>query len=178
MAGLKGLGKIEITPLPDKRLHLRPTADRPPDGTSTSRQAPPSPEAPPDSPHGAVKSPGRHHRATPEHLKSPSTRAPPTLDIDGNLYDNTGNLVQKGANDCAGGTERDRPTRTPGPHPLETPARQPCGGAGARVGEVADALNSHGGSSNNDLGRRQPGRDSVPDGPIGKAENQPAERSG
>ncbi|GAA2942648.1 MULTISPECIES: hypothetical protein [Streptomyces] len=171
MAGLKGLGKIEIPPLPDNVFTLPDGWTRLPDGTLDVPAGATLPEGATRLPDGAVKLPEGTIALPPNTLKSPFDEGSAYADIDGNLYDEHGNLVQKGANARKELSET-ADTNTPDHTHLETPARQPVlVGAGARVGEVADDGIHMGGSSNNDLGAVSRAEDSVPDGPIGKAEN-------
>ncbi|GAA2959040.1 hypothetical protein GCM10020227_27720 [Streptomyces flavovirens] len=90
---------------------------------------------------------GRQHRLSqcrfPEHPQEPLRRGSAYADIDGNLYDEHGNLVQKGANARKELSET-ADTNTPDHTHLETPARQPVlegAGAGARGGSnIGDGI--------------------------------------
>ncbi|MGF1341692.1 hypothetical protein ACQSMD_16465 [Streptomyces flavovirens] len=136
MAGLKGLGKIEIPPLPDNVFTLPDGWTRLPDGTLDVPAGATLPEGATRLPDGAVKLPEGTIALPPNTLKSPFDEGSAYADIDGNLYDEHGNLVEKGANARKEQGKTADPN-TPDHTHLETPVRQPVlVGAGARVGDV------------------------------------------
>ncbi|AEN10144.1 MULTISPECIES: hypothetical protein [unclassified Streptomyces] len=135
MAGLKGLGKIEIPPLPDNVFTLPDGWTRLPDGTLDVPAGATLPEGATRLPDGAVKLPEGTIALPPNTLKSPFDEGSAYADIDGNLYDEHGNLVEKGANARKEQGKTADPN-TPDHTHLETPVRQPVlVGAGAREGD-------------------------------------------
>ncbi|MFG2589188.1 hypothetical protein [Streptomyces sp. NPDC048438] len=164
MAGLKGLGTIEIPPLPDNVFTLPQGAVRLPDGTIDLPAGATLPDGAvrltdgtvrlPEGvialPEGTVKLPEELASLTddtvklPDELatlpegtvKSPSAPRAAYWDIEGNLYDESGNLLQRGdeAGKEAGKTDTD--ANNPDHARVETPVQQPVlVGAGARVGD-------------------------------------------
>ncbi|MFF1459733.1 hypothetical protein [Streptomyces sp. NPDC058330] len=170
MAGLKGLGKIEIPPLPDNVFTLPDGWTRLPDGTLDVPAGATLPEGATRLPDGAVKLPEGTIALPPNTLKSPFDEGSAYADIDGNLYDEHGNLVEKGANARKELSET-ADTNTPDHTHLETPARQPVlVGAGARGGSnIGDGIRP--GDGLRDAGRVS---DELHDGRVDDLARSPA----
>ncbi|MEU0146371.1 hypothetical protein ABZ119_10480 [Streptomyces sp. NPDC006288] len=170
MTGLKGLGTIEIPPLPDNVFTLPEGAVRLADGTVDIPAGAAIPEgavrladgtvrlpegviALPEGtvklpeelatlPEGTVKLPDELATLPEGTARAPSAPRAAYWDTEGNLYDESGNLVQRGdeAHKEAGKTDAEAPDHTR----VETPVRQPVlAGAGARVGGDADGGVAH-----------------------------------
>ncbi|MFF2726517.1 hypothetical protein ACFVS9_01235 [Streptomyces sp. NPDC058008] len=157
MAGLKGLGAVEIPPLPDNVFTLPEGAVRLPDGTLDlpARAAIPEgavrladgtvelPEGVIALPKGTVKLPDELAALTEEGtVKSPSAPRAAYWDLEGNLYDEGGNLLQRSDEVSKEAGKADFDADTPDHARVETPAPQPVPvGAGARGGSnIGDGI--------------------------------------
>ncbi|MFC9943136.1 hypothetical protein [Streptomyces pratensis] len=136
MAGLKGLGTIEIPPLPDNVFTLPEGAVRLPDGTVDLPAGAAIPEGAVRLADGTVRLP-KGVIALPEGtLKNPFDEGAAYADRKGNLYDESGNLVQRAEDARTEPGKTDSDADTPDHTRVETPVRQPVlVGAGARVGD-------------------------------------------
>ncbi|MFD9755408.1 hypothetical protein [[Kitasatospora] papulosa] len=142
MTGLKGLGTIEIPPLPDNVFTLPEGAVRLSDGTVDLPAGAAIPDGAVRLADGRVRLPEGVIALPEGTLKNPFDEGAAYADRKGNLYDESGNLVQRAedARTEPGKTDADTPDHAR----VENPARQPVlAGAGA-----------HGGSN---IGDRNPG---------------------
>lgn len=169
MTGLKGLGTIEIPPLPDNVFTLPEGAVRLADGTIDLPAGATLPEGAVRLADGTVELPEGVIALPEGTVKNPFDEGAAYADLKGNLYDENGNLVQRAADARTepGKTDTDTPDHTR----VETPARQPVlVGAGARVG---DDLGDVGRAGSNVPGS------GAPDHPLGgTAEHMPSNNLG
>ncbi|MFC8590704.1 hypothetical protein [Streptomyces atroolivaceus] len=136
MAGLKGLGTIEIPPLPDNVFTLPEGATRLADGTIDLPAGATLPEGAVRLADGTVRLPEGVIALPEGTVKNPFDEGAAYADRKGNLYDESGNLVQRAedARKEAGKTDTD--AADPDHARVETPVRQPVlVGAGARAGD-------------------------------------------
>ncbi|WP_322985131.1 hypothetical protein [Streptomyces sp. S584] len=209
MTGLKGLGTIEIPPLPDNVFTLPEGAVRLADGTVDIPAGAAIPEGAvrladgtvrlPEGvialPEGTVKLP--EELATlpegtaklPDELATlpegtagaPSAPRAAYWDIEGNLYDENGNVVQRAedAHEETGETEAD--PDAPDHARVEAPARQPVlVGAGGRVGNNSGGIIRMGDELGN-VGRAEgnlPGNEVADRAPSGTAAHTPSNSLG
>ncbi|MER5553569.1 hypothetical protein ABT001_18190 [Streptomyces sp. NPDC002793] len=167
MAGLKGLGTIEIPPLPDNVFTLPEGAVRLTDGTIDLPAGATLPEGAVRLADGTVQLPEGVIALPEGTVKNPFDEGAAYADLKGNLYDENGNLVQR-AEDAhvePGRTDADNPEHTR----VETPVRIPeMAGVGARAGEDTRATSSTGHSSESppvhDSSGHGPGSDGGPGG--------------
>ncbi|MFF0287509.1 hypothetical protein [Streptomyces sp. NPDC005262] len=148
MAGLKGMGKIELPPLPDGTITLPEGALRLPDGTVDLPDGAIVPDGAVQLPNGTVKLP-EGVLALPEGtVRSPFEDGPPFLDREGNLYEADGSLAQH-----AGQARPEQPaTRAENPR-VETSADKPVPvGAGIRGADDAGHAIHSGDSLDSNLG--------------------------
>ncbi|MFH8516764.1 hypothetical protein ACH4CE_16910 [Streptomyces gelaticus] len=143
MAGLKGLGTIDLPPLPDHVVTVPEGTLKLPDGTLHLPEGATIPEGATTLPNGTVKLPDGAVALPEGTVRSPFDEGAPYLDRDGNLYNEDGTLAQHA--DQAGTNPHEQT-----PHPIHEPALT---GAGARTGDDAIRL----GNDPGDLGR--PGSD-------------------
>ncbi|MGP3752579.1 hypothetical protein [Streptomyces sp. IBSNAI001] len=140
MTGLKGLGTIEIPPLPDNVFTLPEGALRLPDGTVDLPAGAAIPEGAIRLADGTVRLPEGVIALPEGTLKNPFDEGAAYADLKGNLYDENGNLVQRAEDARAEPGKTDTDATNPDHARVETPVRQPVlVGAGARVGDVGRA---------------------------------------
>ncbi|MEV3928296.1 hypothetical protein [Streptomyces sp. NPDC049944] len=152
MAGLKGLGTIEIPPLPDNVFTLPEGAVRLPDGTIDIPAGATLPEGAVRLPDGTVRLPEGVIALPEGTVKNPFDEGAAYADIKGNLYDESGNLVQRAEDAPKAADKTDTNTTNPDHARVEPPVRQPVlVGAGARVG---DDLGAAGRAQHNASGGR------------------------
>ncbi|WP_031089404.1 hypothetical protein [Streptomyces sp. NRRL WC-3549] len=138
MAGLKNLGKIETPPLPDNVFTLPDGWTRLTDGTLDVPAGATLPHGATRLPDGTVKLPEGTIALPEGTIKNPFDEGAAYADLNGNLYDQHGNLLQKGE-DALKEQGKTADPNTPDHDRVETPVRQPVlVGAGARVGDAAD----------------------------------------
>nr|WP_202472347.1 hypothetical protein [Streptomyces sp. SID4921] len=136
MTGLKGLGTIEIPPLPDNVFTLPEGALRLPDGTVDLPAGAAIPEGAIRLADGTVRLPEGVIALPEGTLKNPFDEGAAYADLKGNLYDENGNLVQRAEDARAEPGKTDTDATNPDHARVETPVRQPVlVGAGARVGD-------------------------------------------
>lgn len=191
MTGLKGLGAIEIPPLPDNVFTLPEGAVRLPDGTIDLPAGAALPEGAvrlPDGtvelpegmvalPEGTVKLPEEPSSLAEGTVRSPSAPRAAYWDIDGNLYDESGKVVQRGneAPEEAGKTNAG--TDTPDHTRVELPVRQPAlVGSGVRVGDGVGNVGRGGESGIS--GPVHAADTGAHGGPAHNADNSPVGRAG
>ncbi|MFD9805831.1 hypothetical protein ACFWXZ_15730 [[Kitasatospora] papulosa] len=134
MTGLKGLGTIEIPPLPDNVFTLPEGAVRLSDGTVDLPAGAAIPDGAVRLADGTVRLPEGVIALPEGTVKNPFDEGAAYADDKGNLYDESGNLVQRAedARTEPGKTDADTPDHAR----VENPVRQPVlVGAGARAGD-------------------------------------------
>ncbi|MFE4212082.1 hypothetical protein [Streptomyces sp. NPDC056844] len=136
MTGLKGLGTVEIPPLPDNVFTLPEGAVRLADGRVDLPVGAAIPEGAIRLADGTVRLPEGVIALPEGTLKNPFDEGAAYADRKGNLYDESGNLVQRAEDARVEPGKTDADADTPDHARVETPARQPVlVGAGARVGD-------------------------------------------
>ncbi|MEU5715721.1 hypothetical protein AB0G71_08000 [Streptomyces sp. NPDC020403] len=167
MTGLKGLGTIEIPPLPDNVFTLPDGAVRLADGTVDLPAGTAIPEGAIRLADGTVRLPEGVIALPEGTVKNPFDEGAAYADLKGNLYDESGNLVQRGEDARVEPGKADADANTPDHARVETPARQPVlVGAGARVGDDL----GHAGRAETDL----PGNKAADRAPGGTADHMPS----
>jgi hypothetical protein len=126
---LKGVGNIDIPPLPANAFELPPGSVRLPDGTFDFPEGTALPEGATRLPDGNVRLP-EHTVPLPEGTtRLPTEEGAPAryLDPQGNILDDAGNVTQRAdeAPREPGGTDLDRPAGADVPH-TPTPVREPA----------------------------------------------------
>ncbi|MEU5410664.1 hypothetical protein [Streptomyces clavifer] len=135
MTGLKGLGTVEIPPLPDNVFTLPEGAVRLTDGTIDLPAGAALPEGAVRLADGTVRLPEGVIALPEGTVKNPFDEGAAYADHKGNLYDESGNLVQRGSDAHKETGKTDTDIDTPDHARVETPVRQPVlVGAGARAG--------------------------------------------
>ncbi|MBD2832036.1 hypothetical protein FKO01_27180 [Mesorhizobium sp. B2-3-3] len=198
MTGLKGLGTIEIPPLPDNVFTLPEGAVRLSDGTVDLPAGAAIPDGAVRLADGTVRLPEGVIALPEGTIKNPFDEGAAYADDKGNLYDESGNLVQRAedARTEPGKTHADTPDHAR----VDNPVRQPVlAGAGAHGGSnigdgirLGDNLSDFGrvgdqlqGGATDNLARspaashdastsghgESPGSGSSPDGPVGGDRN-------
>ncbi|MGW4234750.1 hypothetical protein ACWEF9_36705 [Streptomyces sp. NPDC004980] len=138
MTGLKGLGTVEIPPLPDNVFTLPEGAVRLADGTVDLPAGATLPEGAVRLTDGTVRLPEGVIALPEGTVKNPFDEGAAYADRKGNLYDESGNLVQRAEDAHKEAGKADADTNTPDHTRVETPVRQPVlVGAGARAGSNA-----------------------------------------
>ncbi|MFD9755405.1 hypothetical protein [[Kitasatospora] papulosa] len=151
MTGLKGLGTIEIPPLPDNVFTLPEGAVRLSDGTVDLPAGAAIPDGAVRLADGTVRLPEGVIALPEGTVKNPFDEGAAYADDKGNLYDESGNLVQRAedARTEPGKTDADTPDHAR----VENPVRQPVlAGAGAHGGSHADGAIRMDGSLSDELG--------------------------
>ncbi|MFE8008662.1 hypothetical protein [Streptomyces sp. NPDC057418] len=147
MTGLKGLGAVEIPPLPDNVFTLPKGAVRLADGTIDLPAGATLPEGAVRLADGTVRLPEGVIALPEGTVKNPFDEGAAYADRKGNLYDESGNLVQRAESARTEAGKTDTDTSTPDHARVETPVRQPVlAGAGARVGDSLGDTGRIGGS--------------------------------
>ncbi|GHA94146.1 MULTISPECIES: hypothetical protein [Streptomyces] len=184
MTGLKGLGTVEIPPLPDNVFTLPEGAVRLTDGTIDLPAGAALPEGAVRLADGTVRLPEGVIALPEGTVKNPFDEGAAYADHKGNLYDESGNLVQRGSDahketgKTADGAENPR---------VDNPARVPeMAGVGARAGDDAGPTSTtgHASDSSQSLGSsgHGPGSDGgpgggdrteTPDGQVGSSAPDP-----
>nr|WP_246212210.1 hypothetical protein [Streptomyces abyssomicinicus] len=149
---LKGVGNIEIPPLPANAFELPPGSVKLPDGTFDFPEGATLPDGATRLPDGNVKLPEQTVPLPQGTTKLPTEPGAPAqyLDPEGNILDDAGNVVQR-ADDAPrepGGTDLDPPAGADNPH-TPTPVREPAlVGAGAHTADnAAHAADNAGGQT-------------------------------
>ncbi|MFE9723665.1 hypothetical protein ACFYQ5_08730 [Streptomyces sp. NPDC005794] len=164
MAGLKGLGTVEIPPLPDNVFTLPEGAVRLADGTIDLPAGAALPEGAVRLADGTVQLPEGVIALPEGTVKSPFDEGAAYAGPAG-LYDEHGNLIQRADQARKEANKADFDTDTPEHTRVETPVQQPVlVGAGARAG---DDLGDVGRAENN-----LPGSGGAPDHTSGGMANQ------
>ncbi|MEU1211267.1 hypothetical protein ABZ424_02140 [Streptomyces sp. NPDC005790] len=142
MAGLKGLGTIEIPPLPDNVFTLPEGAVRLADGTVDLPAGATLPDGAVRLADGTVRLPEGVIALPEGTVKNPFDEGAAYADLNGNLYDESGNLVQRAEDARTEPAKTDLDANTPDHTRVETPVRQPVlVGAGARGGSgIGDGI--------------------------------------
>lgn len=136
MTGLKGLGTVEIPPLPDNVFTLPEGAVQLADGRVDLPVGTAIPEGAIRLADGTVRLPEGVIALPEGTLKNPFDEGAAYADRKGNLYDESGNLVQRAEDARVEPGKTDADADTPDHARVETPVRQPVlVGAGARVGD-------------------------------------------
>ncbi|MEU1215741.1 hypothetical protein ABZ424_25740 [Streptomyces sp. NPDC005790] len=136
MAGLKGLGTIEIPPLPDNVFTLPEGAVRLADGTVDLPAGATLPDGAVRLADGTVRLPEGVIALPEGTVKNPFDEGAAYADLNGNLYDESGTLVQRAEDARTEPAKTDLDANTPDHTRVETPVRQPVlVGAGARGGD-------------------------------------------
>ncbi|MFJ8883799.1 hypothetical protein ACIRJR_10345 [Streptomyces sp. NPDC102402] len=165
MTGLKGLGTIEIPPLPDNVFTLPEGAVRLPDGTIDIPAGATLPEGAVRLTDGTVRLPEGVIALPEGTVKNPFDEGAAYADIKGNLYDESGNLVQRAEDAPKAADKTDTNTTDPDHARVETPVRQPVlVGAGARVGDDLGAAGRAGDDAQGGQAVNQTPGSSVGDG--------------
>ncbi|MEU4260524.1 hypothetical protein ACYCCF_09960 [Streptomyces argenteolus] len=134
MTGLKGLGAVEIPPLPDNVFTLPEGAVRLADGTIDLPAGATLPEGAVRLADGTVRLPEGVIALPEGTVKNPFDEGAAYADRKGNLYDESGNLVQRAESARTEAGKTDTDTSTPDHARVETPVRQPVlAGAGAHI---------------------------------------------
>ncbi|MFE0117392.1 hypothetical protein ACFWZA_04790 [[Kitasatospora] papulosa] len=196
MTGLKGLGTIEIPPLPDNVFTLPEGAVRLSDGTVDLPAGAAIPDGAVRLADGTVRLPEGVIALPEGTVKNPFDEGAAYADDKGNLYDESGNLVQRAedARTEPGKTDADTPDHAR----VENPVRQPVlvgarGGSnigdGIRLGDNLSDVGRVGdqpqGGTTDNLARspaashdastgghgESPGSGGGPDGPVGGDRN-------
>ncbi|MDG9716423.1 hypothetical protein [Streptomyces sp. DH24] len=186
-AALKGVGNIDIPALPEGAIALPEGAVKLPDGTVNLPEGAALPEGATRLPDGNVKLPDNATVLPPGTVKLPTEDGVPAqyLDPDGNILDEGGNVVQKGAD--GPGDIVDQPDMTPpasgADNPrVDSPVREPAlVGAGAATVDNAGQVIRLGSDGLDDIGRvgddlNTPG--TRVEGPGGTADNLPGGTAG
>jgi hypothetical protein len=181
-AALKGVGNIDIPAIPENAFALPEGAVKLPDGTVNLPEGTALPEGATRLPDGNVKLPEGATVLPPGTVKLPTEDGVPAqyLDPDGNILDEGGNVVQKGAD--GPGDIVDQPDMTPpasgADNPrVDSPVREPAlVGAGAATVDNAGQVIRLGSDGLDDIGRvgddvNTPGTRA--EGPGGIANNTP-----
>ncbi|MEU2462735.1 hypothetical protein AB0L83_10165 [Streptomyces sp. NPDC052071] len=151
MTGLKGLGTIEIPPLPDNVFTLPEGAVRLSDGTVDLPAGAAIPDGAVRLADGTVRLPEGVIALPEGTIKNPFDEGAAYADDKGNLYDESGNLVQRAedARTEPGKTHADTPDHAR----VDNPVRQPVlAGAGAHGGSnIGDGIRL--GDNLSDFGR-------------------------
>ncbi|MFD4032141.1 hypothetical protein ACFWVP_16860 [Streptomyces sp. NPDC058637] len=135
MTGLKGLGTVEIPPLPDNVFTLPEGAVRLTDGTVDLPAGATLPEGAVRLADGTVRLPEGVIALPEGTVKNPFDEGAAYADREGNLYDESGVLVQRAEDAHREAGRTDAGTNTPDHARVEAPVRQPVlVGAGARAG--------------------------------------------
>ncbi|MEV6961564.1 hypothetical protein AB0M97_20655, partial [Streptomyces sp. NPDC051207] len=158
-AALKGVGTIDIPALPANAIALPEGAVRLPDGTVSLPEGTAIPDGATRLPDGNVKLPDNATVLPPGTVKLPTEDGVPAqyLDPDGNILDEGGNVVQKGAD--GPGDIVDQPDVTPPASGADTPrvdspVREPAlVGAGAATVDNAGQVIRLGNDGLGDAGR-------------------------
>ncbi|WP_406148904.1 hypothetical protein [Streptomyces sp. NBC_01012] len=141
MTGLKGLGTIEIPPLPDNVFTLPEGAVRLPNGTIDLPAGTAIPEGAIRLADGTVRLPEGAIALPEGTVKNPFDEGAAYADLKGNLYDENGNLVQRAEEARPEPGKTDLDANTPDHTHAEAPARQPVlVGAGVRVGDYTGGV--------------------------------------
>ncbi|MFI1221545.1 MULTISPECIES: hypothetical protein [unclassified Streptomyces] len=119
MAGLKGMGNVEIPPLPPGTIFTLPEGGiRLPDGTVSLPEGTAIPDGAVRLPDGTVKLPDGFTALPEGTIRSPLDRGPAYMGRDGNLYNEDGSIAQRAEDAQAEkGSERTGAT----PSRIETP---------------------------------------------------------
>ncbi|MEV2243764.1 hypothetical protein [Streptomyces sp. NPDC049970] len=158
MTGLKGLGAVEIPPLPDNVFTLPEGAVRLADGTVDLPAGAAIPEGAVRLADGTVRLPEGVIALPEGTVKNPFDEGAAYADREGNLYDENGNVVQRAEDARKEAGKADADTETPDHARVETPARQPVlVGAGGRVGDdLGDVRRAEGVPPGNGAADRAP----------------------
>jgi hypothetical protein len=126
---LKGVGNIDIPPLPANAFELPPGSVRLPDGTFDFPEGTALPDGATRLPDGNVQLPERVVPVPEGSIKLPTEPGAPAqyLDPQGNILDDAGNVTQRAdeAPREPGGTDLDRPAGADVPH-TPSPVREPA----------------------------------------------------
>ncbi|MFJ3700737.1 MULTISPECIES: hypothetical protein [unclassified Streptomyces] len=161
MTGLKGLGTIEIPPLPDNVFTLPEGAVRLSDGTVDLPAGTAIPEGAVRLADGTVRLPEGVIALPEGTLKNPFDEGAAYADREGNLYDESGNLVQR-----ADQARVETPVRVP-----EMAGARDEAGSSAPAGHSSDSTHAHDSSGHGPGSDEVPGGGDRPDVPDGQDES-------